>query len=105
MSIFILLKRNIKLMDIEDAEYMLKLFIKQISELYSDRQLTYNVHQLLHLGICVKRWGPFWANSSFPFESYNGIIAYLSHASKNIGQEIINNYRRQFRITRHFRIR
>jgi len=57
MSIFILLKRDIKLLDIEDAENMLKMFVKQIPDLYNDRQLTYNVHQLLHLGISVKRWG------------------------------------------------
>jgi len=54
-SIFILLKRDIKLLDIEDAKNMLKMFVKQIPDLYNDRQLTYNVHQLLHLGISVKR--------------------------------------------------
>jgi len=71
MSIFILLKRDIKLLDIEDAENMLKMFVKQIPDLYNDRQLTCNVHQLLHLGISVKRWGPLWATSAFPFENYN----------------------------------
>lgn len=68
MSISILLKRNIKLFDIKDAEYMLKIFVKQILDLYSDRQLTYNVHQLLDIGICVKHWGPLWATSAFSFE-------------------------------------
>jgi len=77
MSIFILLKRDIKLLDIEDAENMLKMFVKQIPDLYNDRQLTYNVHQLLHLGI--KHWGILWATSVFPFKNYNGIIASLLH--------------------------
>lgn len=39
----------------------------------------------------MKRWGPLFATSAFPFENYNGLIANCVHGSKHLGQEIINN--------------
>lgn len=89
--IYILLGDNISNEDIEEAETLLRLFVSLVEKLYGDRQLTYNVHMLLHLGLCVKRWGPLWAWSAFPFESFNGFLSRIVHGSKHIGQELINN--------------
>lgn len=74
--------------ELREAEILLKLFVRGTGTLYGDRQFTYNVHQLLHLVLCVKRWGPLWATSAFPFENFNGILAKMIHGTKNIGQEI-----------------
>ncbi|RLU24835.1 hypothetical protein DMN91_002925 [Ooceraea biroi] len=49
------------------------------------------MHQLLHIVLCVKRWGPLWATSVFPYENYNNVLANCVHGSKNLGQEMINN--------------
>ncbi|XP_067207385.1 uncharacterized protein [Linepithema humile] len=92
IAIFTLLQKNIKKVpDLDEAEYLLKLFVRDIEILYDDRQLTYNVHQLLHLTLCVRRWGPLWANSAFPFENFNGFLSNFVHGSKHIGKEIANN--------------
>ncbi|XP_074107689.1 uncharacterized protein LOC141532954 [Cotesia typhae] len=53
--------------------------------------LTYNCHQLVHLPLCVKRWGPLRSISVFAFENYNGYIAKCVHGNKNFGLEIVNN--------------
>ena len=52
--------------------------------------LVYNMHQLLHLGLYVSRWGPLWATSAFAFENYNGFLAHSLHGTKNVGQELVN---------------
>lgn len=90
-AIYILLGDNISSDDIEEAETLLRVFVSLVEKLYDDRQLTYNVHMLLHLGLCVRRWGPLWAWAAFPFESFNGFLSRIVHGSKHIGQELINN--------------
>lgn len=91
-ALFILLQNSINIeSELEEAEICLRLFVKDIKFLYGDRELTYNMHQLLHLSLCVRRWGPLWATSAFPFESFNGFLANCVHGTKNMSQEIINN--------------
>lgn len=89
-SLYILLQRNIKECELNRSEVVLKLFVRDFSRLYGERSATYNVHQLLHLVICVKRWGPLWAWSAFAFESYNGQLTRLTHGTKHIGPELLN---------------
>ena len=89
-SIFLLLQDNISKKNLEEAETLLSLFVKDIEKLYLDRYLTYNIHQLLHLGLSVRRWGPLWATSTFFFEHHNGLIANSINGTKNVGKEIIN---------------
>lgn len=91
IALFNLLKKKITIQDIEEAEKLFKLYVKQIEELYSDRELSYNVHQLLHLALSVRRWGPLWATSAFPFENFNGFLANCVHGNKHLGQELVNN--------------
>ncbi|CAD6233584.1 GSCOCG00012284001-RA-CDS, partial [Cotesia congregata] len=73
-AIFNLVKSTVTVTDLEESNDLLKLFVSQIEELYGDRQLSYNVHQLLHLALCVKRWGPLQGTSAFSFENFNGYI-------------------------------
>lgn len=90
-SLFKLLSKPISIDDLDQTEIVLKIFVRNIDDLYGDREYTYNVHQLLHMVLCVKRWGPLYATSAFPFENFNGILAKSVHGSHNIGQEIANN--------------
>ncbi|XP_057323628.1 uncharacterized protein LOC130666535 [Microplitis mediator] len=90
-AIFNLVKSMITQAELEEADSLLKMFVSQVEALYGDRQLSYNVHQLLHLALCVKRWGPLQGTSAFAFENHNGYIAKCVHGSKHFGQEIVNN--------------
>ncbi|KAE8747078.1 hypothetical protein FOCC_FOCC006216 [Frankliniella occidentalis] len=90
-SIFQLLKRSITQRDLEEADLCLKLFVNRFCGLYPDRDLTYNIHQLLHLSLSVKRHGPLSCTSAFGFEGMNGTIAKVTHGTYNIGMEIVNN--------------
>jgi len=91
VSLFNLLEKPIPIAKLEQTEILLRLFVRDIEKLYSDRQYTYNVHQLLHFVECVKRWGPLFATSAFPFENYNGLIAKFIHGKNHFDAELINN--------------
>ncbi|KAK3924227.1 L-idonate 5-dehydrogenase (NAD(P)(+)) [Frankliniella fusca] len=86
-----LLMRSISESDLEEADLCLKLFVNAFAGIYSDRDLTYNIHQLLHLSLSVKRHGPLSCTSAFAFESMNGLIAKATHGANNVGKEIANN--------------
>lgn len=91
MAVFILLKKKILKTEVQKAELLIRLFVRDIANLYKDRMLVYNVHQLLHLSLYVSRWGPLWATSAFPFENYNGFLANSLHGTHNVKQELINS--------------
>lgn len=91
MSIYLLLKEEISPTDIDMAETMLKLFVRDIGQLYREKDYLYNVHTLIHLPLYVRRWGPLWATSAFGFESYYGVLAHCIHGSKNPGKELVKN--------------
>ena len=69
----------------------MRLFVRDIEELHGDQVYTYNVHQLTHIVLCDKRWGPMSATSALPYEDYNNVLRYLLHGSKHLGQEMTNN--------------
>lgn len=67
------------------------MFVRDVNVLYSNKMLTYNMHQLLHLSLFVKRWGPLWATSAFSFENFNGFLVAFLHGTNNVGQELMNS--------------
>ncbi|KAK3917263.1 putative ATP-dependent helicase IRC20 [Frankliniella fusca] len=90
-GVFTLLKRTILNQEIEESNLVLNLFVSQFERLYGDRAMTYNVHQLCHLSLCVQRFGPLHCSSAFPFEGINGMIARATHGTHHVSQEIVNN--------------
>ena len=52
------------------ASKLLKLFAKFFGKLYGREMMVYNVHSLIHLPMCVSKFGPLENFSSFPFENF-----------------------------------
>ena len=50
--------------------------------------MSANVHGLLHLPTVVKKLGPLWAHSCFPFESANGVILKLFHGTQSTEKQV-----------------
>lgn len=90
-ALYILLKQRIQKSEVDVAEKLLHSFFKLTETLYGEKKMTYNVHQLLHLAECTRRWGPLWANSAFVYENMNGSITRLVHGTKFLGVEIVKN--------------
>ena len=89
-AIYILLQESISETDLDAAEAMLRMFVRDIGKLYGDDQYTYNIHQLTHMVLYVRRWGSLSVNSAFSFEGFNHTLANMIHGSKNEGKEILN---------------
>ncbi|KAJ8682445.1 hypothetical protein QAD02_018237 [Eretmocerus hayati] len=94
ISTHTLFKRQIKVDEVKQAKILLNMFGRDIESLYGDRLLTYYMHQLTkHLADYVEKWGPAWANSAFPYESFNSFLASFIHGTNNVNQELVNNIR------------
>jgi len=73
-AIYLLLQPKVSDDCLSKAERSLGLFVSQFVGLYGLEHMTYNVHCLLHLAGTVRRCGPLWACSMFPFEGFNQTI-------------------------------
>ncbi len=67
-------------------------FVKSFSEFYGDIHLSLKIHYLLHLGESIRRHGPLFEDSTFIFESINGILAAFRTSSRNICEQISTRY-------------
>ncbi|XP_076113737.1 uncharacterized protein LOC143082060 [Mytilus galloprovincialis] len=85
---YILLGEGISNEDLERADLLLTVFVKSSEGLYGQNFMGLNVHSLLYLVTCVKKWGPLWAWSCFCFESFNGEIKRSIHGTGNVCKQI-----------------
>ena len=65
------------------ARQLLTEYVFRFEYLYGRKYMTCNIHMLLHLPDDVKKFGPLWAISCFPFENLNGILKSYVHGSNN----------------------
>lgn len=75
----------------ECAEQCLKMFVHDMSKLFGSRSLVYNVHVLLHLPSFVSAYGPLDSFSSFPFESFLGLLKKRMRCNNAILQQSLNH--------------
>jgi len=88
LAISLLNSQEISLADIEKAESLIHRFVREFSELYGQQHSTINVHGLLHLPNCVRRLGPLWAYSCFPFEDLNGRLLRSIHGTSHLESQV-----------------
>lgn len=70
-AVYILNSDSITEAQLDIAENLLTVFVRDYQTNYLLRNMVYNVHLLTHLVDCVRNWGPLWVFSSLPFESMN----------------------------------
>ncbi|XP_031783010.1 uncharacterized protein LOC116416888 isoform X1 [Nasonia vitripennis] len=68
-SLFTLLKTEITAEELSTCEHDLKKFVVLYEYYFHETSMTFNVHSVLHIVESVKKNGPLWANSTFPFEN------------------------------------
>lgn len=92
-AMYILLGEEIDERGIRRAEGLLRSFVRKTASLYGLRHMSSNVHVLLHLPDTVRRLGPLWACSAFPFERYMMTIKRkLFHGTTYIPQQVASNF-------------
>ena len=89
-AIYLLLKDEIKLSDLSEADNLLNRFCSLFADLYEERFMTTNIHQLLHLSDNVRDLGPLYTHSCFSFEDKNGFIFKQIHGTQFIDSQIMH---------------
>ncbi|XP_046408572.1 uncharacterized protein LOC124173112 [Ischnura elegans] len=90
-AISILLRDELHTDDVDSAELMLTEYVAKHEEYYGKYEMTYNVHQLTHLADSVRKWGPLWSHTAFPFESEIGNLKRILKATKGIPHQVVTS--------------
>lgn len=100
VAIRILCCENLQVKYLDYAQQLLTFFVNSITTLYGQEQLSYNVHNLVHLADDSKRFGILDGFSTFKFENFLGKIK-LSLKSGNRPLEQIFNRISEYNPRRH----
>lgn len=63
-------------------------FVKDFQELYGLRNMSFNIHLMLHLADVVEALGPAYFSSCYGFEDLNGKLRNLVHGSRYAGSQL-----------------
>ena len=88
-AIYILLSSSISPLMLGKADRLIKHYCFKMASYYSERQMTANVHQLLHLPHIVSSFGPLNAYSCFGFENLNGCLLSFIKGTRYVEMQII----------------
>lgn len=91
-AMYILLKENLSLDDIELAQIKLNEFVDSFQHLYGEGNVTTNVHLVRHLPNAVKKLGPLWAQSAYGFEANNGVVIKSNTSTKDMIHQLAWKY-------------
>ena len=83
-------KRKILEAEIEEAERLIKEFIRNFNVIYPVEMHRFNVHLLLHLPDTVRRFGPLFVSSSFSVENEMGKMVRNVQTGTNVSQQVMS---------------
>jgi len=85
----LLLKRAVAKDDVIKANEHFHNFVCYFEILFGVQYSTFNIHMLLHLSQSVKKCGPLWGFSAFPFENNLRIFRTLITGSKIPTKQVV----------------
>ncbi|XP_077561453.1 uncharacterized protein LOC144177757 [Haemaphysalis longicornis] len=88
-GIALLLKDTVSDDDITESTKCIVRFVVGVQFLYDEAEMTFNMHQLLHLPKSAALQGPLWAHSCFMFESNIGQVKKLVTSAHGVSQQIV----------------
>lgn len=91
-SVYILLKTDISEENLLQCELDLVRFVGECEILYGEEVITFNMHSLLHLVQSVRKSGPLWATSTFPYESNIFYFKQYVNGPKGVQNQIIEKH-------------
>lgn len=90
--IFNLSKKTVLPEDISDSEQKIEIFLKEFENLYGRENVTANTHLIRHIPTAVRKLGPLWTQSSFSFETNNGVLMKSVKGTKSVVPQILDKY-------------
>lgn len=90
-AIFIFNSYSICSTDVLQSEQMLRQFVCMFATLYDEKDMSANLHLLLHLADSVRDLGPLWVSTCFHFEGINGELLHFFHGTQRPELQIANS--------------
>jgi len=90
VAMFLLLQDSIMESDILKSEVLVRMFLRDFSKLYRAEDFSYNMHNLCHMGLATRLYGPLQESAAFMCESLNGDLRNCIHGTKNFAMELTN---------------
>ncbi|XP_046404345.1 uncharacterized protein LOC124169703 [Ischnura elegans] len=87
-AMHLLLQDSVPVDTIHEDELLLIEFVCKTQLIYVKGEMTYNVHQLLHLAESVRKWGPLWSHTAFPFENAIGVLKRVVKGARGIPHQV-----------------
>ncbi|XP_049519252.1 uncharacterized protein LOC125943785 [Dermacentor silvarum] len=87
-AIHMLLSESVSHEEIDLSEKLLLKFVDGVKDLYGERFCSFNVHQLTHIALSVRNWGPLWSTSAFLFENRNGQLLRLIKGTQAVEKQL-----------------
>lgn len=87
-SLYTLLKTIITFEEIERVNKNLVRFVSLTEAYFGLQEMTFNLHQLIHLATSVYNWGPLFAHACFGFESSNHILVKAVKSANGVNVQI-----------------
>lgn len=91
-GVYILNTTAIGRRELHRSSKLLQHFYFKFSTLYSERYLSCNMHQLLHLPKSVEELGPLFTTSCFDHEDANGKLSRMVHSPSSIDSQIVSSF-------------
>lgn len=85
---FVLLETEISYDKLDKCEQDLMTFVALYENLYGVESMTFNIHVLLHFVSSIKKSGPPWATSAFPFEHNIYFLKQTISGPKSVEQQM-----------------
>lgn len=95
-SFHTLLKTKISRRKLVECERDLLKFTGLYEIMYGTKNMTFNIHSLLHVVHSVKKTGPLWSNSTFPFESNIYQLKQFVNGSNGMDKQISRKHLQMF---------
>ncbi|RXG62212.1 hypothetical protein Avbf_17765 [Armadillidium vulgare] len=99
-GLMLLLKRAVAKDDVIKANEHFHNFVCYFEILFGVQYSTFNIHMLLHLSQSVKKCGPLWGFSAFPFENNLRIFRTLITGSKIPTKQVVKKVKNPLQETK-----
>lgn len=90
VGVYLLSTRSVSENDINLSEKLLHQFVKEMHTLYGPRHMLPNTHQLLHLPLTCRKFGPLPMISCFHYEDFNGKLKAMIHGTRHPEKQIVS---------------
>ena len=91
-AVFILSRDSITEEDLAEAHRLITEYVQEFQQFFGPESMRYNIHILTHLVQCVRLWGPLWAISTMPYESWNFRLHKCVSSPKGVLDQICMRY-------------